>query len=156
MDWQICCGLALHWMIDNVLVDWSRISIWMLDWRWIGKGWEFGWQINAGLVYHWQWIGRLVWNWMDDWYRINGSDRNCQSIEDWRRVSALGIRCLNRALSRHFGRSPTVLVPSALYAMSVWSGGRLEWALPIECQSLSVWIVPLLACRCRLGAEVND
>ena len=33
-----------------------------------------------------------------------------------------------------------VLVPSGICTMSVRSGSPLEWPLPIECQSLSVWI----------------
>ena len=37
-------------------------------------------------------------------------------------MSALEIRRLNRPPSRHFGRSPTVLVPSAHSTMSVWIG----------------------------------
>ena len=78
-----------------------------------------------------------IGNGLAGWYRINGSGRNWQSTEDWRHVSALEIRRLNRPPSRHFGRSPTVLVPSAHSTMSVWNGSRLEWPFPIECQSMS-------------------
>ena len=104
--WWIANWLALYWTIGNAWLDWSRISVGMLDWRCTGLKLAMDWPIDIGLTDR-TGIGRAQ--------RIDGVCRHFKS------------RCPKCPLLRHFGRSPTVLVPSGLYGSSVWIGSRCIW-----------------------------
>ena len=88
-DWQwiaglvISDGMTIYWRLDAVLTDLSRIGFGLEDQSRIGIGLTMNWQIGLELQ-NWSGIGRVL--------RIG-----CVCSE---------IDCLNRAPSRHFGRSP--------------------------------------------------
>ena len=154
LDWQwIGIGLALHWhRIGTGLAEKNRGFA--LDWC------PMGW-INNGLAMDWSWIGdRLILQSTElamHWHKIGTqltSDLHmigCRLTLDWHRIGNvlalhwqwIGLgdglaylpRAVNDGVSRHFGRSHIVLVPSSNYAMSVrvdlelpWIGHRLtDW-----------------------------
>ena len=90
---------------------------------------------GIGLTQDWHWIGIGLGV---DWQIGN------ESTKDWKIGTVLASDC-------HW-----ICTGLAIYGSSVWNGSRLARPLPIECQSMSVWILPVLTWRCRLGAEVDD
>ena len=91
-----------------------------MDWR-IGRGLSLGKQIDRKLGFDWNWIVDideiLVMDWLPDLQISHGL------VRDWLYSGiSLKMDCLNRRPLRHFNRSHIVLVPSALFEMSVRIG----------------------------------
>ena len=137
LDWQIvqsfmwrCVrGLDNYKFHQNLLhcpYGLDRIGDWSMHWHWI---------LDGKLMWDWQWIGGLVYNcrWMI-WLMFDWQIGRCGG---W--VEHLSYR----PLLRHFGRSPIVLVPSALCETSVWvdfdwQGFVMNWQ---SCEELVLHIV---------------
>ena len=127
--WYGLCGLGDWQWIDILVQDWYLIGRWVNVCHCIGELVKYCHWIG-GFVKNWHWIGKMVEDWrigngLADWHWIGN-----ELTLHWQLIGlgdglAYLLWAVNDGVPRHFGRSPIVLVPSALCEMSVWIGCRL-------------------------------